>query len=236
MKFTITKNKKLDYDIIGQFLENKSQVILDSWPGLVRAEDIPKYVDEDYNDDMEKLIKDLRTEIPWLTDITEAISNVIGEPWQPIDNIYIYVGACPIAPRFLDINAFLLPYYYPIPTQINTATHELIHFLYFKKWAKLFPEQKPENFESPDPVWVLSEILVAVIGNDPRIQRLEVGTFDVYPNWSGFMIGEDKIMAPYEKIYAENTDFDTFLRKSWNKFQELDDKFQITATLVENPY
>jgi len=236
MKFNITKNQELDYAIIGEFLQMKSQVILDSWPGLTKVEDIPKYVDEDYNDDMELRIKQLKTETLWLNDITTAISTVMDEGWEPIENIDIYVGACPIAPRFLDIHAFLLPYYYPIPTQINTATHELIHFLYFKKWAKLFPEHKPENFESPDPVWVLSEILVAVIGNDPQIQELRVGTFDVYPNWSDLMIGEDKIMAPFEKIYKESKTFDDFLRESWAKFQELDKKYEIVERLTNNPF
>lgn len=236
MKFNIETNKELDFEMIKVFMEGGSPLIQEFWPELKTPEDIPKYVEPEYGQRLQEKVKEMKAEIHRLEQIAEAISTVIGEKWEPVKIINIWIGACPIAPRFLDINSFLMPYYHPIPTQINTATHELIHFLYFKKWAKLFPEHKPENFESPDPVWVLSEILVAVIGNDPQIQKLRVGTFDVYPNWNDVKIGNTKLMTPFEKIYSESKTFDNFLKGSWIKFQDIDKKYKIVDKLTKNTF
>lgn len=236
MNFTISKNKELDYEMIGLFLEGGSPLIQSCWPGLNTVEDIPKFVDAEYGPKMESRIQELKTDVPKLERIAEAISVVMDEKWSPIDEISIYVGACPIAPRFLDVHAFLMPYYHDLSYAINTSAHEMIHFLYFKKWASLFPESKPENFESPDPVWVLSEILVAVIGNDSRIKDLVGNAFEVYPNWKDIKIDRESLTAPFEKIYKNSTSFDAFLKDSWSKYQELDKKFKITDILTHNMF
>jgi len=232
----ITKNKELDLEMIKTFFEGGSPSIKQFWPEIIKTEDIPKYVEEDYNDKMELRIKQLKLEIPRLSKIASAISTIMDETWEPVENIEIYVGACPIAPRFLDTYSFLLPYYYPISRQIKSAAEELIHFLYFKRWAKVFPSHPRESYEFPNPVNILSEILAAVIASDTRITSLVGTKGEIYPNWQEILIDGRKITTPFEKIYRERKSFDDFLIGSWDKYQELDGKFQITATLVENPY
>jgi|GEM_PF-945202 len=236
MNFIITKNKELDLEMIKTFFDGGSPSIKQFWPEINKAEDIPKYVEVDYNDKMELRIKELKLEIPRLDNISTAISTIIGESWDPIENIDIYVGACPIAPRFLDTYSFLLPYYYPISRQIKSATEELIHFLYFKKWVKLFPSHSRESYEFPNPVNILSEISAAVIANDSRISSLVGSKGEVYPNWREIRIDGHKITTSFEKIYRERKSFDDFLKVSWLKYQELEEEYGITNQLTRNPY
>jgi hypothetical protein len=236
MNFIITTNKELDFEMIKVFMEGGSPLIHDFWPELKTPEDIPQYVQPEYGPKMESKVQILRKEVPKLEKIANVISVVINEKWAPIDKINIWIGACPIAPRFLDINSFLMPYYHNLDYMINTSAHEMIHFLYFKKWAKLFPKHHLKNYDYPDPVWVLSEILASVIGNDPRIKDLVGSTFEVYPNWKNKEIDGENITAPFARIYEGKDSFNSFLVKSWDKYQELDKRINLTKLLTEDTF
>lgn len=232
MKFNISKNKELDLKAIREFYQEKDPVILESWPEIKSERDIPKVIGNEYGPQMDAKIAELAGAGDTLNKIADAIRKLIGEPWEPIEEINIYVGACPIAPRFLETNSFLLPYYYELPVLLNWSAHEMIHFLYFKKWAKLFPNDTVANFESPDPVWVLSEILVATIGNDPIIQKVTNTEFNIYPDWDEMEINSEKLVDIFQKIYDKSETFDEFLKESWVKYQELDKANNLTKKLT----
>lgn len=236
MNFNITTNRELDETMIEEFFNSGSSVIYASWPALKSAADIPKILDSEYGGELNDKIKLLKANTDKLNLIASAISTVMGEPWAPIDKINIWVGACPIAPRFLDIHSFLMPYHHDLDYMITTSTHEMIHFLYFKKWASLFPEHKPEMFESPHPVWVLSEILAVIIGNDARIKDVIGNKSELYPNWQEVKVEGQGLTEPYVQIHKTCEDFDAFLKESWIKYQELDKKHNVTSKLTENTF
>ena len=236
MKFNITTNKELDVEVTGWFFEGGSRVIQDFWPEIQVASDIPRVIEAEYGEALYEKITLLQDNVGKLDLIAGAISEVIDEEWSPIDTISIWVGTCPIAPRFLDNYSFLMPYYHDLNYMISTSAHDMIHFLYFKKWAKLFPKHQVSRFESPDPVWVLSEILVSIIGNDDRIKNIVGSKFEVYPNWMNTRIAGQTVTGPFEKIYANSNTFDDFLKKSWVKYQDLDKQHNITEKLASNPF
>jgi hypothetical protein len=236
MKITISTNKKLDIGIIEDFYNDGNVLIQKTWPKIHGQEDIIGIVEKEYGPKLRTKVTELKAKRHLLTDIASAISEVIEEAWSPIESVSIFVGACPIAPRFLDVHWFILPYYYDISTLINLAAHEMIHFLYFKKWSSLFPCTKDEEYEQPNPECVLSEILVAIIGNNPKIRDLVGCNFDIYQNWQSFKYDGQKLVDIFTNIYSGSDSFDTFLKNSWKKYKELDNKYRITEELSADPF
>lgn len=232
MKINVLQNKKLDLETIRKFFIEADPVITESWPQIKSVDDIPAVIEGEYGPELIAKVAELKDQNETLIKLTEEISQVIDEPWGAIKEINIYIGACPIAPRFLDTNSFLLPYYYKVDILLNWSAHEMIHFLYFKKWSKLFPQNKPENFEYPDPAWVLSEILVAIIGNDQRIKDIVRNDFNIYDHWQKMKFGGKKLTEIFQPIYDKKKSFNDFLENSWEKYQELDKKYNLTKKLT----
>jgi hypothetical protein len=236
MNFNITTNKELDIAMVEEFYSSGTPIIHKYWPMLNNTSQIPALVEAEYGPKLEAKVTSLRADIPKLKKITKAISDVVCEEWAPINTINIYLGACPVAPRFIDVHSFLLPYYHDKLFLMNTSAHEMIHFLYFKKWASFFPTHKAEDFEYPNPVWVLSEILVAVIGNDRRIKKVVGSKFNIYENWREFKFEGKNLLDLFTDIYRNSKSFDVFLTRSWEKYQVLDKSYDITKKLVDNPF
>lgn len=233
MKIDVSQNIELDIKIIRDFYIEGDPVIVKSWPNIFSVDDIPIIIKEEHGRGLKEKVALLKEKELVLLSISEAISEVIGEPWRPIEKINIYVGACPIAPRFLSSNSFLLPYYHSVDTLINWSAHEMIHFLYFKKWKKLFPNHNPKKFEHPGHVWVLSEILVAVIGSDKRIKNIVKSEFGIYEQWKEITVNEKGLIVIFTEIYQKSKSFNGFLKNSWKKYQGLDRKHNLTKRLAQ---
>jgi hypothetical protein len=232
MKLNISTNKALDLEIIKEFYQIGHPLIAKSWPQIKSVDDIPAAIEGEYGPELMAKVAELKGQNELILELSDSISKVIGEPWAHIKEINIYVGACPIAPRFLDTNSFLLPYYYDVDILLNWAAHEMIHFLYFKKWAKFIPQSSPSDFEHPHPIWVLSEILVAVIGNDTTIQSTFKSEFNIYPDWQELKIEGKGLLEIFTEEYKRSENFEDFLNNSWIKYQELDKKHKLTKKLT----
>ena len=233
MIINISTNKQLDIESTTEFFEEGNVAIASTYPDIKSSSDIPTALEKQYGARMENKVIELREQVETLGRITTAISDVMEEPWEPIDKIDIFLGACPIAPRFLENYSFLLPYYYDIPILLNWSSHEMIHFLYFKKWAEIYPNTDIRRFEKPFPEWVLSEILVIVIGNDQKICSLSDTVFNLPDEWNNFRIKGTVIYDLFNSIYDKSANFSDFLIKSWELYQELDKEYRITNNLTK---
>jgi hypothetical protein len=234
-KFNIGQNKQLDKEIIAEFFEVNDPVILESFPEIVEVGDVNEVVEMEYKEEISSIrykIKELGASLYKLKEICEVLSVIMNEDWEGIDEVNIYVGVCPIAPHFLEDNSFLLPHYHELPILLNWSAHELTHFLYFKKFAKLFPNEKPETFESPHANWVLSETLAPVIDSDKRIKSITNTDSNLYPDWQKVKIEGRGLQEIFTAIYKESKTFDEFLVKAKEKYAELDKKYQLTQTLT----
>lgn len=233
MKFTFEKNEELDHEMVKVFLEQGAGVIQERWPNLHSTDQINEFLEPEYESDaIDRVIDRLKQRQSLFLAIADKIAEVMGEPWEPIREIKVFVGACPISPRFLDIHGFLLPYHFTMSEQTNIFAHEMIHFLYFKKLAKLFPNVSHESYEYPSPTWVLSEILAVVIGNNTDICKLADTEFELYPTWRDFKVNGQAILEIFNDIYRSTRSFDDFLIEANNKYSELDNRYQITQSLV----
>lgn len=138
---------------------------------------------------------------------------------KEIEVVKVYVSINPICPRYLDDWSFLVRYNRPEYLK-KIVTHEILHFLYFKKWLEVFPETSRREMDSPHLVWKLSEILAPIILNhQPEIQKI-VGVYSPgYKEFQDVEIFGKKLISYFEDLYkdylASNDSFENFLKICW---------------------
>lgn len=133
--------------------------------------------------------------------------------------ITAYVSIVPIFPRFLDEWAFNVSSK-NTKSMIPISMHEILHFLYFKKWMEVFPKTKLRELDAPYLVWRLSEILDPIIlDNNSDIQRLLKQKHNHYPEFRNVKIGKKTIVKHFEDLYKRHLkskkSFGEFLKVSW---------------------
>jgi len=100
--------------------------------------------------------------------------------------------------------------------------HEILHFLYFKKWKEVFPKAERRTFDSPHLVWRLSEILDPIILNNyPKIQKLTKLKHQTYKEFQKAKIGNEKLVPHFEVLYRKHLQskkpFEVFLKIAWKE-------------------
>jgi hypothetical protein len=156
------------------------------------------------------------------TAFLQALSEHFETEW-PKDKPEIigYITNLPIFPRFLDGYEFCVGYK-NIAGSIETSAHEIVHFLWFKKWKEVFPEIKKEEYESPHLAWRLSEIMDPIILQcHPKIKELIKPTRWGYSSFKDIKIGDVSMIDFFKKIYLESIangdNFETTLKKLWRE-------------------
>ena len=161
--------------------------------------------------------------------VGNAFLRLLAEHMQtdwPIDKSVIrgYVSINPVAPRFLRTYSFMLSYRKTPDQALETTAHEIVHFLWFKKWKEIFPEIDSREFESPHLVWRLSEIIDPVILHaHPEIRELIHPTHRGYRAVTKLMIGDVGAIEYFTQAYTRSVRAgDTFadtMRSLWEETQ-----------------
>ncbi len=123
------------------------------------------------------------------------------------------------------------PYSFCVGYKVNTAqareiiAHEIIHFLWFKKWKEVFPEIPIDQYESPHLTWRLSEIIDPIILQcHPIIKSLIQPTGWGYNSFKELKIGDIGMTEYFVKIYTkcveEGQSFEKILKTLWKEAQE----------------
>jgi hypothetical protein len=161
--------------------------------------------------------------------INQPFLDMLAEHFQTdwptdIHDIVGYVTALPVFPRFLDAHAFCVGFRNN-EDMVETSAHEILHFLWFKKWKQVFPETKRQEFESPHLVWRLSEIMDPIILQcHTKIKELVKPRKWGYKTFEGIKIGDLGMTEYFKRIYlasiAAGDDFETTLKKLWEEAQK----------------
>ncbi|MDD5165125.1 MAG: hypothetical protein PHG25_01125 [Candidatus Pacebacteria bacterium] len=129
-----------------------------------------------------------------------------------------YISILPVYPRFLDTYSFCVGYK-DTSAAIETVAHEILHFLWFKKWSEVFPEASSKEFESPHLVWRLSEIMDPIILQcHPMIRELIKPKKWGYSSFASIKIGGVSMTDHFKKLYLDSVgagdSFEGFLVKA----------------------
>ena len=146
-----------------------------------------------------------------------ALSEINEIDWSNADRfITAYVTLNPICPRYIKDRSFDLFYKFNIKQMRTVSLHELLHFIYFKKWKQVFPKTPEREFEGPSLVWELSEMVPAAILSDKRIQIIHKHEPTVYDEYKKLEIRNKPILDYLQEFYDDRDDFEDFLRTSWD--------------------
>jgi hypothetical protein len=166
----------------------------------------------------------------------QALSEHFETEWPEDKKIITgFISANPMCPRFLSRYSFFVNYKKDFDGSREIIAHEILHFLWFKKWKEIFPEMKREEYESPHLAWRLSEIMDPIILQcHPKIKEL------IKPKQWGYStsafknskVGDVNMTEYFKKIYLDSVsagdNFETTLKKLWSeaqKHEEEIDKF-----------
>lgn len=158
------------------------------------------------------------------------LETILGIKWpKNIKKIKALTSINIICPRFLTDNSFFVFVNYRLISHaMETIMHETCHFLYFKKFAEVFPGIDPKKFESPFIEWHLSELIAPVILNDERVQKLLRQRAFFYEEHERVMIDGQtapKFFTALYKKYMQHDDFSGFLKASYVAIKNNDKKF-----------
>ncbi|MFH1455260.1 MAG: hypothetical protein ABIF22_03000 [bacterium] len=190
-----------------------------------------KYV-EDYIEENKEIIEKAKEDFQksweevndkFLTNLSKDFETDLPDE---IKEIKANVSINPMCPRWLDKWTFNLFYQFSDTRMKKVSIHEIIHFLYFKKWAEVFPDADKKNFNGMHSEWFLSEILVHTITNNNKIIQdiIKNEKSEVYLKWQDIEVDGKKLPELFEVAYNEHEEgkisFADFLKKSWGRYNE----------------
>ncbi len=162
------------------------------------------YLDKRSNHFLKELVKHFETNFPTSPKIIKA---------------FITIGTT--CPRFLDSWSFWVGDQGKQERILRTCYHEILHFLWFKKWNEVFPNANCREFDQPHLIWKLSEIMDPIILNHhPKIKKMGQLYSPGYQEFQNAKIGKTKLILYYERLYKKHLSrtesFESFLKKIWN--------------------
>jgi hypothetical protein len=160
------------------------------------------------NQHLEEMVKsksEIETDWSKISDrFLRALSDHFETDWstdRPLINCYMSI--LPVFPRFLDKYSFCISWRRPREMR-EVIAHEILHFLWFKKWKEVFPESNRSEFESSHLVWRLSEIMDPIILQCyPEIKELIKPMKWGYQSFSNIKIGEVAMTPYFAGIYMD---------------------------------
>lgn len=159
----------------------------------------------------------------------KTLSEILETDWpKNRKEIFAMISINPIGARILNRWTFQI-FYMEKPFQMREAVaHEILHFLYFKKWKEVFPDADEKTFGMPYLEWQLSEILAPVILRDKRIQNILKSETRIYPEHEKAKIGKRSLIQHFEVLYKESRKkkepFAQFLQTAYKEAQKHRDK------------
>ena len=153
-----------------------------------------------------------------------ALSEVLEIDWSKKDKfITALVSPNPLCPRYIKERIYEIYFDSRLESMKTTCFHEILHFLYFEKWKQVFPKTKEREFDGPEMVWQLSEMVPKAILSDKRIQRIYEHNPPVYAEYREKKINGKSLLKSLDEFYNKRKDFEDFLKKSWifvNKYKK----------------
>lgn len=145
-----------------------------------------------------------------------ALSKVVEQKWSKRDEkIFARVSLNPICPRYIKQRTFDVFYKQKLRYMKSVAIHEILHFIYFEKWKKVFPKTDEKEFDGPHLVWQLSEMVPGIVLNDKIVQKVFKYKFDSYREYKNFKLNGKPFLSYLQNFYDGRKDFEDFLKKSW---------------------
>jgi len=153
------------------------------------------------------------------TQITEALSDAFHVDCENLFNdIQCNVSINPVEPRFLRERCYDTFYLNSERGAIGEGIHEIIHFVWFHVWNRLFGDHY-EEYERPSLKWILSEMVVESVMKDERLSSinpyfLRENGGCIYPYFFDMEVDGAPILDTLDAMY-HSLCIEDFMRKSY---------------------
>jgi hypothetical protein len=169
----IKQDKGLDLEMLLEFFAMKNPLIQQTFPHFTSKKAIELEWTNTYDNNQAEIDETtswLKDNISTLNKLAEIVANKLDCDWSGIETVTIIPALLPVAPRFIEENSMMLPFYNSHNWLLRTATHEMTHFLYFKKLADELKMKIDTEFPSED--WLISEIVAPMVVNSAEVQDI----------------------------------------------------------------
>lgn len=153
------------------------------------------------------------------TQISRALSEAFEVDCDVLFNdLRCNVSLNPVAPRFLQEHRFDVFYLNSERGAIGSSIHELIHFVWFYVWNRLFGDCYDE-YERPSLKWILSEMVVEFVMKDSRLSSInpyfprEQGGC-IYPYFFDMVVNGSLILDTLDEMY-QSQNMQEFMKTSY---------------------
>ena len=151
--------------------------------------------------------------------ISAALSDAFSVDCSRLFNdLQCNVTMNPIEPRFLREHRFDIFYLNSERGAIGESIHEIIHFMWFYVWNRLFGDDY-DAYERPSLKWILSEMVVESIMKDERLRSInpyfprENGGC-IYPCFFDMKVDGVLILDTLDAMYQSQS-IEDFMRSSF---------------------
>ncbi len=162
--------------------------------------------------------------------IIDALSDAFDVDCSVLFNdLRCNVSMNPIMPRFLKEHCFDVFYLNGEKGAIGNAIHEIIHFVWFYVWNRLFKDRY-EEYERPTLKWILSEMVVESVMKDDRLSSInpyfnrEQGGC-IYPYFFDMTADGSLILDKLDEMYKSQHIHD-FMRNSYSYCQKHEEEIR----------
>lgn len=178
---------------------------------------------ENWKDDIDKELIEIKED--WCkieNSYLNRLSELFETEWTENKNIKGYISIISPHPRFLDDYSFFVSNRSNFSSAKEISAHEILHFLWFKKWKEVFPETKQKEMENPYLVWKISEIIDPIIlQTDPIIKELIEPRSWGYKIFDSINLEGVKMQEYFTKIYLDSRNagdsFDVTMKKIYEE-------------------
>ena len=147
-----------------------------------------------------------------------AISKYLNVSYLEKRGIVAEVGLLPIFPRNLDELSFSVRTSLNDASLISTTAHEVLHFIWFKKFKELFPDIPRREYDSPYLAWIYSEIIVDPILNSPEIKDILKVNSKAYDSF--YELDDGKVINTLREIYQEDISIEEKIEKGYSYLKQ----------------
>lgn len=154
--------------------------------------------------------------------IVEALQEIFALDLSGLFNdLTGQISMNPVCPRHLAEHTFDVFYLNSQYGALGLSLHEIIHFVWFHVWQKVFRDS-PEEYESPSLKWILSEMVVEPVMRDARLAELNPYYQDgscVYPYFYTLKLeGRPILDILYDMLRGMS--MEAFMRESYGLVQK----------------
>ncbi len=190
---------------------------------------IEKVVKEDY----EKYEKRIEQEVIRYNNLWKkyndvyfhTLENYLCVNWpKDLNTIDAKVGLIPVFPRYLDSFSFSISTGVEDWKLIETCAHETLHFLWFEKWKKMYPETPRREYDSPFITWQYSEMVTdPILNNKPFSDMFPFQEYG-YDSFYNMYDGKILVMDNLRKIYSEDIKIENKINKGFEYISKVLEK------------